>query len=390
MKVVLVSNYLNPHMIPLCTAFNSNPQVQEFKFIALTQQSKMRADMGFSNDNLKHSYVFRAYLNDEAFKKALQITENADVAIVGEAADEFIHVRMKNNKLTYLSSERFYRLGLWRRFIPSSYRKKKNRFLQYKDRKMYFLTIGAYLPYELQLLRFPIQKCFQWAYFPYVYEFQNKMKMSEERHIKILWVGRMIRIKHPEEAIKVAVKLEESGVDFTLKMIGEGPILPIIKEKIKEKNMFDHIRLLGNCSPESVQKQMAESDVFLFTSDYFEGWGAVLNEAMAQGCIPVASYKAGASEVLIENGNNGYIYHKIAQAVKAISEIYVDAESRKMVSARAKDTIEVRWNAQTAVNRFIRVTNNLLAEEDVLRYAKDGPMGEITVRKAKNYITTSY
>lgn len=390
MKVVLVSNYLNSHMLPLCTAFINNPKVSEFKFIALTRQSKMRAGMGFVDDNLKYAYVFQAYLSEGAFNESLQVVEDADVAIVGEAPDEFIHVRMKNNKLTYLSSERFYRLGLWRRLVPASYIKKKNRFLQYKDKRLYFLAIGAYLPYELQLLGFPIQKCFQWAYFPLVYEFQHKKRNDKEQPIKLLWVGRMIQIKHPEVAINIAVKLKNLGVNFCLKMIGEGPALPQIKEKIKKTSLFNCIQILGKCSPDNVQRQMAESDIFLFTSNYFEGWGAVLNEAMAHGCIPIASHKAGASEVLIENGKNGYIYRKTMHAVKVIYEIYMDIEFQKKLSDKAQDTIKVKWNPQTAVNRFLKITNCLLDEENVPMYDTDSPMGNPVIRRAQNYITSNF
>lgn len=36
MELVLVSNYLNAHMKPLCEAFMRNPSVEKFTFVAPT------------------------------------------------------------------------------------------------------------------------------------------------------------------------------------------------------------------------------------------------------------------------------------------------------------------------------------------------------------------
>jgi hypothetical protein len=35
--------------------------------------------------------------------------------------------------------------------------------------------------------------------------------------------------------------------------------------------------------PEEVRVHMEQSNIYLFTSDFGEGWGAVLNEAMNSG-----------------------------------------------------------------------------------------------------------
>ena len=45
---------------------------------------------------------------------------------------------------------------------------------------------------------------------------------------------------------------------------------------------------MGALKPADVRKEMERADIFLFTSDYKEGWGAVLNEAMNARCAIVA------------------------------------------------------------------------------------------------------
>ena len=53
---------------------------------------------------------------------------------------------------------------------------------------------------------------------------------------------------------------------------------------------------------------MEKCHIHLFTSDYLEGWGAVVNEAMNSGCVEVANVEVGAAPFLINHGENGLVY----------------------------------------------------------------------------------
>ena len=53
---------------------------------------------------------------------------------------------------------------------------------------------------------------------------------------------------------------------------------------------------------------MRNHDIFIFTSDRQEGWGAVLNEAMDSGSTVVASDAIGSSPFLIKDGQNGFLF----------------------------------------------------------------------------------
>lgn len=53
---------------------------------------------------------------------------------------------------------------------------------------------------------------------------------------------------------------------------------------------------------------MEKSSIYLFTSDYNEGWGAVLNEAMNSGCAVLANHAIGAVPFMMKDGLNGRVY----------------------------------------------------------------------------------
>lgn len=90
--------------------------------------------------------------------------------------------------------------------------------------------------------------------------------------------------------------------------MGAGPKEKEIKEEIQAKNIENRVFLTGAMSAEKVRHEMESSGIFLFTSDFGEGWGAVLNEAMNSGCAVIASHAAGATPYLVKNGENGLIY----------------------------------------------------------------------------------
>jgi glycosyltransferase involved in cell wall biosynthesis len=60
-------------------------------------------------------------------------------------------------------------------------------------------------------------------------------------------------------------------------------------------------------APEAVRDHMEAADIFLFTSDFNEGWGAVLNESMNSACAVVASHAIGSVPFLLKDGENGFI-----------------------------------------------------------------------------------
>ena len=53
---------------------------------------------------------------------------------------------------------------------------------------------------------------------------------------------------------------------------------------------------------------MNEASIFIFNSDRYEGWGAVVNEAMNSGCAVLVSHVCGAAPFLVKQNENGRVY----------------------------------------------------------------------------------
>lgn len=104
----------------------------------------------------------------------------------------------------------------------------------------------------------------------------------------------MIKYKHPELVIEIANHLKKNNIDFKINVLGTGEMKELLIKKIAYNNLYENVFILGAMNPNEVRKYMEKANIFLFTSNYEEGWGAVLNEAMNSGCAVVASHAIGS------------------------------------------------------------------------------------------------
>ena len=121
---------------------------------------------------------------------------------------------------------------------------------------------------------------------------------------KFLFVGLLIKRKHPFEYVQALDKSEVK--DFTLEIIGQGDEATPIKQYISEHpELTERVRLLGRIPRNEVSLKMQQSDVFCMISNH-ETFGLVYIEAMAAGCITIASKNEGFDGIIID-GENGFL-----------------------------------------------------------------------------------
>ncbi len=368
MKIVFASNFLNHHQLPLCNAFVEQTN-GNFYFVATSPINIERLKFGYEDMNKKYPWVIRSYESKEEKERAWKEIFDADVVIMGSAPDGCLAKRLRKRKLTFRYSERLYRKKPKWYEMPARLVKNFFRFGRFTN--LYMLSASAYTAYDYSRTFNFIDKCFKWGYFPEVkrYESINEVIDKKDKN-SIIWVARFLSLKHPEKAIKLAQRLKAEGYNFTLKMIGNGALLEKAIEVVKEKNLEDCVKILGAMSPEQVRAHMEQSEIHIFTSDRNEGWGAVLNEAMNSGCVPVASKAIGSVPFLMENEKNGLIYEDsdFEDFYNKVKFLLDNPDKRKELGVKAYDTMIKEWNAENAVKKFIFLAEKILA---------DGPINDV-------------
>ena len=394
MKIVFVSNYLSHHQIPFSDAI-SNMQGVEYSFIAVCAMDNERRAMGWKD--IEEPYEIRTYTDCASEKKAKEIIYDADVVILGSAPDSYIIPRLKAGKLTFKYAERFYKQDLSYKNLLHAIAGAWLHHGRFQKYPLYMLCASAYTAGDAAIFHNYIGRTYKWGYFPEAKKYDVTDLMSRTLSVtsagwkhpqaSILWAGRLIGWKHPNASIELAASLKEKGYSFRMSIIGNGAMEAQLRTMIYEKGLSDCVEMLGSMSPEEVRLHMEKADIYLFTSDFNEGWGAVLNESMNSGCAVVASHAIGSVPFLIKDGENGLIYENENQKhfEEQVIRLLDDAELRSRIGKNAYETIVNMWNAKTAAERFILLTQNLVEKNNTDNLFADGPCSKAKIIKNNWY-----
>lgn len=361
MTVAFVSNFLNHHQLPFCLEMSK--RCDAFWFIATDAITEERRKLGYADMSGK-DFVINYNDNETQRIKAEDIIACSDMVIFGSCPDDLIALRAKENKPAFIYTERLFKKGAWRRFIPTTRKKIISRFIDFDKNNLHILCASAYASKDISYFnkRF---NYFKWGYFPQfkAYDLDALLqKKASNTTVRLLWVGRFLGWKHPDDAIKAAYKLNKEGYDFTLDIIGTGDMETELNNLIQEYKLSNRVNMLGSMKPEKVREYMEAADIYLFTSDFNEGWGVVLNEAMNSGCAVVANHGIGAVPYLLSHDKNGLIYKngKKDDLYRWIKYLIDMPDKRRALGKSAYMTLHDSWNACAAAERLITLSTAVI------------------------------
>lgn len=369
-KIAFVSNYINHHQIPFC---DSMYRLLEgaFVFVQTEGMEQERVQMGW-HASRRPDYVRCWYEEPEACRR---LVLDCDVALFGGTDDEsYIEERLRAGKPVMRVSERLYKTGQWKAVSPRGLLKKYHDHTRYRKSPVWLLCAGAYVASDFRIIRAYPGKMYCWGYFPETRRYDLDTLFSgkgygEERIPYLLWAARMIDWKHPELAVETARTLRERELRFHMDIIGDGELRPMAERLAREYGLEGCVSFPGYQPPEEVRRYMEQADIFLFTSDRQEGWGAVANEAMNSGCALVAGHMIGAVPFLVKNGENGFVYEEgKPEQLFALTETLVrDKDLCRRMGRSAYETIVGAWNAEYAAESLIKLMERILERsgEDV-------------------------
>jgi len=135
-------------------------------------------------------------------------------------------------------------------------------------------------------------------------EIRRKWKIPLEYTI-FIFCAKFIGRKRPLDAIEAFAKIANEKI--ALMMIGDGPLMPLLKERAKELGLLDKIFFPGLVLYSLLPAYYSASDVLIFCSEH-EPYGLPVNEAMICGKPVIVSDRIGARLDLVEQDKTGWIY----------------------------------------------------------------------------------
>lgn len=386
MQITFVSNYINHHQLPFCRAMLEAGEDIDFHFVQTMPMEEKRVRMGWAVDEKSLDFVVLYY---EEKERAEQLILGSDVVLFGwteRQTEQLEKKRLSSGKLSFRVSERIYREGQWKFISPKGLVNKYHQHFVYRNKPVYLLCTGAYVASDFELIKSYPGKKLRWGYFPQIKN-EDYVKPELTDCVNICWAGRIIELKHCEHAIEVARLLNEKGYNFHMDIIGDGNKKADIEALVDRYSLQDRVILHGGKKPDEVIEFMQKADIYLFTSNYLEGWGAVVNEAMECGCAVVASHEAGAVPFLISDGVNGLTYENCS--IRALQDkvlyLFENRDKIREFGRRAKETMTREWNAQNGAKELVRFSKEFLDGREP-RPCSSGPVSLATNIRPAGFI----
>lgn len=193
-----------------------------------------------------------------------------------------------------------------------------------------------------------IETCYSGIPDSYANNDLSKKSWKENDVLHFIFVGRLVKYKKLDVLIK-ALAQTFSKDKYVLKIIGDGPEKQNIEELIRTLRLNDSIFMLGRMNRDLVVREMNSSDCFVMVSEN-EVFGLVYLEAMACGCITVASLNGGVDGIIL-NGINGFLsvqgsVDSLKTVLKEINEL--DNVTIGKIRNCAKNTIKGYTDTEAA------------------------------------------
>ena len=160
----------------------------------------------------------------------------------------------------------------------------------------------------------------RWKVIPFLYctEFNDNDDYNDDSNLplRVCFVGSLDRRKNvkvllealshinPHMINKSHTDITENTDFYNVTIVGDGPEKKSLVSQVKCLGKNIKVNFRGALPMDEVQRIIANNDVLVLPSLH-DGWGAVINEAMTLGTIPVCSDKCGAKALIKKSGFGG-------------------------------------------------------------------------------------
>lgn len=311
MRIVFWHNCLSPHQLPYVKHLKDDGRVDEVDFVAPVALEEERLKMGWGADlgHLKDARVNLVLAPDDDAIQALLTKRTSDTWHVfsGIRADAFVfkclRMSMAYDLRRVMVSER-----------PNTYDFKHN--------------INNAKPYWMHRLRFwlqdrkyarGIEKVFamgyeavgyfrsvnKWDVYPFCYCTEPAdgaaVPVGQAAKTKFIFVG---SLSHRKSPMSISCGMERcvgrnTSFGGQVVFVGDGVCRPKMEEYAKAHHLEERMQFVGFKPQSEIPNWMAQNDTLILSSVY-DGWGAVVNEALQAGLYVIVSDACGASDLMAD------------------------------------------------------------------------------------------
>lgn len=181
--------------------------------------------------------------------------------------------------------------------------------------------------------------------------------------IRLIFLG---RIEDMDKGVlwlpPILKRLSALGVPFSLRVVGWGADLEGLKTALAGGGLGRQVDFRGPVSPGEVPRVLSQADIFLMPSR-FEGFGFSLLEAMAAGCVPIASHLHGITDLIVEEGISGFLcpVGRVSAFADKIVFLHGHRERLAQMAAAARRRVREAFNLSRLAEAYDELLTATLA-----------------------------
>ncbi len=166
--------------------------------------------------------------------------------------------------------------------------------------------------------------------------------------LRLIYVGRITEEKGVETALQAAQLLQQRGLPCQIALAGNGP--PALLARLQAT--YPQAQWLGALHASAVLAELGRSHLFVFPTQHTgEGHSNALTEAMAMGCVPIASNNGFNRSVIGDAGCVLPLNADASQYADAIARLWRSGEW-PLLSQRAAARTKELFSTEQAVARL--------------------------------------
>ncbi len=180
---------------------------------------------------------------------------------------------------------------------------------------------------------------------------QIQITVKKSGPLKFMFLGRMESVKGPDVLIEAIAKIKD--LDFELHLLGDGSLLPSLKDKIKTLGLEKKVIFYGNVNDPKIIFQRLLSSDWLVIPSRSDSIPLAFSESM-KASLPVIVAKVGDMAELVDKYKVGFSFPKEdSQKLSAILKelIKKGREDSKSYQQRTKETATV-FDINTSARRL--------------------------------------
>ena len=354
MKICVLLPYANPHTTGWIDEFISTSEHSIFVGIVNSVQKYRRNHFEDADNKKGYFYFFKDRKSRFFFYQHLRNCEY--LITLGMFEPWFFKTIFFTRKIKkiYVLSEPFRPANKKKLMLRKLYLQIIKCFK--RSSKFSILCMGGSLVKE-QYLSFGFHNSdfFQFGHFP-ILQLTKKMPACTSV-LKFIFVGKLIPRKGIDILISAINYLQQKYVQWEFAIIGNGT--GTLKNELLRNCEGDHrIQYIENIGDTVVMKSYFDRSHILFLPSYFDGWGAVVNEALSSCCSLLLSEKVYAGEELLIANENGFKFnpYEIGELYHFIDKYFNNPEILNKHFNRSNE-IFLEWNHKNAAISFDNMLN---------------------------------